>query len=255
MKVLGIDFETQCDNAAETRITEIGAILVDFSTTPDLSNSPRFRTLCYEPDYPPQTDKIVELTGITDATLKEEGRPRREVWPALLGFVQNADIIVAHNKKFDQMVFDSTSKVLGFQPSDKRWLCTWSEVNYPDRFTCKKLSHLAWEHDIEVDRSKLHRADYDVELMLKLLVKYDLNEVLSYANEPWVYIQAIIPAPWQDNGVGKEKASKLGYSWERARGDDKTFSKSWIKRVKTRFVDDEKKKAANIEMMVRVISN
>lgn len=267
MLVLGIDFETQDDDPTTTRVTEVGAILVEFDRAIEgihaLGKSyieeARIADLCWDPSYPPQTPKIVELTGITDHMLTTFGKPTREVFAErLFPLVKQAELIVAYNKAFDQVVYESTCKALDLQtpllPWPLPWLCAYSEVPYPEKFTCRKLTHLAWEHDLQVDREKAHRADYDVELMLNLISLYNINEVLAYSKEPWIYLQAIIPAPWTDNGVGKAKASKLGYGWERARGDERVFPKSWIKRVKARNVDGEKEAAKRVNMDMRVLS-
>ena len=258
MKLLGIDFETQDDQTETTRITEIGAVLVDFSQTLEPSQVytrlKSYQTFCYETDYPPQSQLIVDLTGITDEMLKESGITRRKAFDELFPLVEEADIIVAHNKNFDQKVFEAECRRQARPIPEKRWLCTLTEVPYPAKFTCKKLSHLAWEHDVIVDRALLHRADYDVQIMLYLLAKYDLTSVMTYANEPWVYIQAVFDAPWIDGGVGKAKAQKLGYGWEKAKGDDKSFPKQWVKRVKARHVKEEQDNAEKLALLIRILS-
>jgi DNA polymerase III epsilon subunit-like protein len=253
MRVLGIDFETQDDNATTTRVTEVGAVLVEVNSRGLFIPVEKYRTLCYEPDYPPQTDAIVELTGITDEAMKMQGINRRRAFNHIITMMEKADLVVAHNKAFDETVFRSTCQLLGAPVPDKRWLCTLSEVPYPEKYTCKKLSHLAWEHDLPVDRSKLHRADYDVEVMLMLLEEYDLDKVLAYANEPWVYLQAVFPAPWTDGGVGKAKAQKMRFGWEKAHGDDRIFTKAWVKRVKQSKVEDELIRAERLNLTIRTI--
>ena len=254
MLLLGFDLETQDDVVETTRITEIGAVLADFSKPFELNITKGYQTLCYEPDYPPQRADIVELTGITDARLKEAGIPRKDAFDVLFELVNEAEIIVAHNKNFDQKVFEAECRRQGRAIPTKRWLCTLTEVPYPDKYTCKKLAHLAWEHDVIIDRKKLHRADYDVLVMLNLLAKYDITSVITYANEPWVYMQAVFDAPWIDGGVGKLKAQKLGYNWEKARGDDRAFPKQWVKRVKQRMVKEEQAKAEKLALLTRVLS-
>lgn len=248
MKLLGLDFETQDDKPEITRITEIGAILTD---TDDPGYAKRLNVLCWDTSYPPQTEHIVELTGITDEDLKTKGISRERAFDELVPLVAQADIVVAHNKAFDQKVFEAEMTRQGRGQFSKQWLCTLTEIPYPEKYACKKLSHLAWEHDIQVDRRRLHRADYDVEIMLQLLHKYNLKDILAYAAESWEYLQAVFDAPWVDGGVGKAKAQKLGYGWEKARGDDRSFPKKWVKRVKKRFVPVELEKALKLDLTVR----
>ena len=53
-------------------------------------------------EYPPQTEKIVELTGISDEMLMREGKPRGQVFEEnLLPLVHSADIVMAHRTAFD----------------------------------------------------------------------------------------------------------------------------------------------------------
>lgn len=249
MRLLGLDFETQCDDAENTNITEVGA--VELIWTPggeeEFKVETTYSTLVYSPEYPPQKPEIVELTGLTDEMLKAEGTGPGSALVGLLPLVNRADVILAHNKKFDQRVFESSVKrVMGIEPPKKEWLCTIHDVPYPAKYRCKKLSHLAYDHGLKMDDRVLHRATDDVRLMLELVTtKYPFKAILDYYREPWVYLRADILGPWQgkggDGGVGKEQATSLGYAWEKPRGtDEPVFPKFWVKRVKARQVEQEK---------------
>jgi DNA polymerase III epsilon subunit-like protein len=252
MKMLFVDFETQSDEPSNTNITEIGAALVEMEARENEPPVFHFRdqleTLVYDPAYPPQTDEIVELTGITDARLKAEGILPAVALSKLSPMVAQADVAIAHNKGFDQVVYESSSKRVGLAPvtPPRGWLCTVSEVPYAKKYKCKKLSHLAFDHGMLVDQSQLHRALYDVRLLAYLVtLHYNIHELLAYRDEPWVYLQIQIPPPWigrgGDGGIGKAHAVKLGYSWEKARGTETpVFSKCWVKRVKAKAVETEK---------------
>lgn len=246
MKVLGLDFETQDADAKTTRVTEVGAALYEYNgkSDPLIANEWRkiegFSSLCWEPDYPPQNPAIAELTGITDEMLKNDGKPRREIFARqLLPLVHDADIIVAHKISFDRTVLKSTAKLFDFQVPDREWLCTLTNFDWPKKLTCHKLSHLAYEHSILVDPATLHRAENDVDLMLRLLAKYDFEKVLAYAREPWVYLKAEIAKPWTDGGVQSGIAKSLGFSFERVKGvDEYEWPKKWVTRVKASRLDD-----------------
>jgi DNA polymerase III epsilon subunit-like protein len=235
LNLLFLDFETQSADAKNTNITEIGAHFVKGSLTQD------FSTLVYDHDYPPQTPEIVDLTGITDGDLKREGKSPKEALNDLLMIFKSADLIIAHNTSFDRTVVESTAKRVGLDWPEKEWLCTYSEFPWPEKYTCKKLSHLALDHGVPMDKRKLHRALDDVILLRDLLKLYSLEDVLKYKRSPWVYLKAIISKPWIDGGVQKDQASKMGFGWERCRGtSEPLFEKQWVKRVKEGQVDAER---------------
>lgn len=249
MLILGIDLETQSLDP-HTKITEIGAGLFRSSSTMTVTNSgtefkygwPKeigFSHFCYEENYAPQTQEIIELTGITDLMLKERGHSRKEVILTLLPLMRSCDAIMAHNKAFDQTVLENTAKEVGVNLPEKEWICTNLDIDYPKKFTCHKLSHLALDHGISVDPSKLHRAENDVDLMMALVSKYNIDEILAFARSPWILLKAKIRPPWVgnggDGGIQKEIAQKLGFSYEKIKYLDNVVPvqpKTWIKRIK-----------------------
>jgi hypothetical protein len=103
------------------------------------------------------------------------------------------------------------------------------DVRYPKKYTCKKLKHLAYDHDILMEPGSAHRAVADVRVMLKLLAKYDLNEVIADATEPKVRLRINTPAPWVDK-EGNEYAKAQGYRFE-------SDGKMWVKEVRESEVE------------------
>ena len=85
-----------------------------------------------------------------------------------------------------------------------------------------------------VDPQSLHRALADCKLLARLILeKYSITEIIEYANKPWTYLRALVPAPWTDKEVGKNWARQNGYSWQVCKGTDgPTWDKAWVKRVK-----------------------
>lgn len=240
IKVLGLDFETQDADPKTTNITEVGACLyeVDLETN-EWKKLHGFSTLCYEPDYPPQTQKIIDLTGITDQMLLDEGASRADVFNLqLLPLVQQADIIMAHKTSFDWTIFLAQCTRMGVTPPVKELLCTLTNFPWPKRITCLKLSHIAYEHSILIDPATLHRAENDVDLMVHLVAsKYNFKDVLAYARKPWIYLKADILAPWigkgGDGGIQKGIAVGLGFSYETVKGTDfPVWPKKWVGRFK-----------------------
>lgn len=243
-KILGLDFESTGDDVKNDHITEVGAMLVEPKNN-CYEVLEKLQQFVYEPHYPKLSPFIQDLTGITDDKLETNGIDPVRMLGLLAPLMESADYIVAHNKKFDQNLLEAVATRYKFPLPKKTWICSYTEVPYPEKYTCRKLSHLALDHGMDVSGRRLHRALDDVELMLDFMFKYyKFEDVISYAKEPWVYLRARIPAPWEDGGVGKAQATKLGYSWERARGtDEPIINKCWVKRVKQAQVTSETTRA------------
>ena len=102
--IVVLDFESTGLNTARARIIEVGAVrLVDGTVTET------FQQLVDPQEILSQ--KITEITGITDAAL--QGQPTAaEVLPKLLAFI-GGDPIAAHNASFDASLLRSELKRLG----------------------------------------------------------------------------------------------------------------------------------------------
>lgn len=234
LRLLGLDFETQGSDAATTNVTEVGAVLVESSG----QDAPLqiFNQLVWEPGYPAQTQEIIELTGITDEQLQMRGKPLRETLLSLFGLIEQADYVLAHNVGFDREVLRASAARVGLTPPERPWVCTWQDVPYPAKYKCKKLSHLALDHGIQMDGRDLHRATEDVKLMLELvLTRYDFAEILRYKAIPDIIVRAVVPHPRQDNGAGKDLARASGFRWQEV--DGKKFELCWVKKIKVDQLD------------------
>lgn len=247
MKLLFIDFETQGDDPKTTRPTEVGALLIERGEPTGYVTEKtglrdyhfriirRFQELIYDPaTYTPQTQEIIDITGITDDMLKAEGKAPAVVFPTLGQLIEQADYVLAHNREFDQGVYEATCLRLALTPAKpkQRWICTWKDVPYAKKYRCKRLSHLAYDHGVIVPPEELHRAINDVELLARLITtKYDLDEIIKYANTPELYLRAMVPPPWEDGGAGRDQAKKHGFRWQDP-GDGRVFEKFWVKKIR-----------------------
>lgn len=255
MKVLFIDFETNSPDAKTAHFTEVGLSLYDYHNktwTKDMGTS----CFAYEPEYPPQPEKIVELTGITDEMLKQYGSPRKDVIEMVKNtYMSRADIIVAHKIAFDKTVLFSSAKLFDIELPEKEWLCTLTNFPWPEKYTCHKLGHLGWEHDLDVKASTLHRAQDDVDLLQKLVAKYDFEKVLEYAREEWVYLKAPeMIGPWVDGGKQTGIAKSLGFSWEQVKGvEQHKWDKTWVTRVKASRLEALAEKVRTSESPFRLV--
>lgn len=258
-KLLGLDFETQSLDIENTNATEVGAILIESYEPNEIANwvdgTPNKETvqtvikeldqLIWEPGYPPQPKEIVELTGITDEMLKQGLEPSLVFKNFLFPLMDQADYIVAHNAQFDKGILYAVAKRYSLTVPEKPWVCTRTQVPYPERFNCRKLSHMALDHGIKMDGRELHRATSDVRLMLEVLGRYSFTKILDYIAEPQVMLRIVVPGPWEDKGVGKNEAAKLGYGWEKPRGYEysgEAYPKCWVKLVKASQVEKEMSK-------------
>lgn len=257
MKLLGVDFEAQHEDAETTPITEIGAVALwrglpvqdsdreagwgnqDFAWSKQLSQ------LVYHPGYPPQDPEIVELTGITDEMLKKDGMEPKAVMPLLCTWVAEADYVIAYNKLYDETLFKAVCTRLSLPIPDTPWICGLADLPWPGRKPCMRLSHLAFDKRVPFDPDSLHRATDDALLMFKTIFKcFTWEEIMAYYNTPWSFLKAEIPPPWigrgGDGGTGRDVAKKHGYSYEYAKGTDTPhFPKAWVKRVKSTRLDAE----------------
>jgi hypothetical protein len=156
------------------------------------------------------------------------------------------DAVVAYNAQFDRQMFmaevmrgawllNPRIKLMAEVP----WVCAMEDAESNYAFKCWRLSHLALDKGVAVNPADLHRAVADVELMRKMLVQsgetYD--SLLTYNRDPWCVIQALVEAPWKDGGRGTTAAKQLGFTWERVKGSDVVYEKSWVRRVKQKDMD------------------
>lgn len=165
--------------------------------------------------------------------------------------------VFAYNAKFDRAhVHKAYERYMPsvFIPAcfTGEWFCAMEHLPSNYRFKCWKLGHIALDYGIAVNPAELHGAYEDVCLMRQLLEKsgHTPQEVIAFANEPWIVLRAITEAPWKDNGVSNKLAQSHGYTWQKPRGYDKSFDKCWVKRVKQSAVDTEIKKAEGLQIVV-----
>ncbi len=244
-KLFAVDFEAQDEDPKTTLPTEFGGMLVEYTENPDptMVELERYEQLlfCENMGYKAQSEKVIELTGITDDMLRRNGvDPVVYLRDIIFPVMERADFILAHNKKYDETLFNTFCRRMGLTPPEKVWICSYQDIPYPAKYTCKKLSHLALDHKIKMDDRELHRVTGDVELLLEVVKLYKFSVILKYASTPWVFIKVEVPKPWHDNGVGKDLAKKLGFGWQQARGTDEPFfDQSWVKRVKVDQLETE----------------
>ncbi len=220
----------------------MGAVKYDY-TDKQWSKVGEFSEFIWDESYPPQPEAIVELTGITTGLLKEQGQAPGEVFPLLTIFLRDVDVMVAHQASFDRAFLQESLKRLNLEMPEKEWLCTKSNFDWPAKYTCHKLTHLALENFIEFRMRDMHRATADCNLLQQLIARYDFDQALAYAREPFIVVKGKIAGPWEDGGEQNGIGKSLGFAWERL-GDGRTFPKTWVKKIKKNQLDSLKEKIA-----------
>jgi len=222
---IAIDFETQGFNAETDAPTELG--LVAFNDKFEELYSLNY--IIQSPLTKPQSNEIIEITGITDAMIAG-GVQESEVVEQIYPRIKEAKAIFAYNAPFDNAFLKEMLKRQEAPLTDVLVVDVMRDIDYPNRFNCKKLSHLAYDHGIVEHPDNLHRAINDVRLMIKLLAKYDLQKMISNAKEPKVLLRMMTKGPWEDKGVSNEYAKANGFRFY-------PDTKSWCKEVRESEVE------------------
>ena len=219
--VIGIDLETTGLSAAEDRITEIGAALVEWETGKPL----KLMSTLVNPGRP-IPEEITKITGITDEQVDLYGKSEKAAFAELHDLMSYADYAAAFNgSRFDQPFYLAACSRLGVEPSGIFWLDLSSDVKYPPEITTRNLQHLAADHGFVSPYR--HRAIFDVFTMLKIGSYYNLGAIVARAQEPTVYIQAVV------DFANNQKAKDFSFRWHPG-------SKVWWKALKTSDYEAEK---------------
>lgn len=117
-----VDVETTGPNAKEDRITEIGAVVVEFSPLGCVLNVVDEASSLVDPGVP-IPEKVQRLTGITDAMVKGCLLDEK-AWGDRL----NQDLIIAHGAHFDRKVIE---RYFPFT-ADRPWACSGKDVPWGD---------------------------------------------------------------------------------------------------------------------------
>lgn len=246
MNILLLDFEATSVDPKTARVLEIGAMLTDSAFTPTGAGMSQ---LVWESGYPALTAEVEKVTNISQDMLTREGVRPLEAFSELAELAEHhqVDAVIAYNTAYDHELFKAEVERQGFgrMPGIARmlqvpWICAMSDLETNYAFKSWRLMHVALEYGVTVNPKELHRAIADVELMRQMLVAAGATPggMLNFKQEPWIFVRAVTTAPWEDGGKSNEIAKSLGFRWERAAGSDRTFSKSWVKRIKERHLPE-----------------
>jgi len=225
---IGIDFETQGFSAEKDAPTEIGLVIFNDKFEELFS----FNAIIKSPLTRPQTQEIVEITGITDQMIIEQGIEEAKVANIVHEHLRTVGAMFAYNSPFDMAFLKAFFSRNGLEIPNLPVIDVMRDIPYPKRLNCRKLSHLAYDHGIIEPKENLHRAVNDVRLMIKLLSKYNLQEAIANAKEPKVKIRISPPPPWEDKSANE---------WVKANGFKfVSESKTWEKTVRRSEYENER---------------
>lgn len=225
MRLLGLDFETTGLDTSKERITEAGMVLWDVELKRPMTTVGVFY---HDESYPPLSDEIKRLTGLTDEILREFGTaPKGNLeWLERYCSTHKVDYIVAHNgENFDKpLLFAELHRhdVPGICLRSLPWIDTRTDIPFPTEPDSRRLRHLAL--DCGFINPFEHRAVFDVLTMMKVLSHYNIQDILAYQKIPFCTVRAMV------NYDNRELAKAQRFSWEKI--GEKTYPKCWVKRVK-----------------------
>lgn len=218
---IGFDFETQGFVAETDAPTEFG--MVSFNEKGEELLAMNF--IIKSPLTKPQTKEIIDVTGITDEMIESEGVEESEVVKQIVPVLKTAKALFAYNAPFDTGFLKALLGRHGVETLGIPVICAMRGIDYPKRFSCKKLSHLAFDHGILPEQGSAHRAIVDVRLMIKLITKYDVEKIVQLSKEPKVQLRIFTEKPWEDGGKSNEYAKEQGFKFDPP-------SKTWRKEVR-----------------------
>jgi len=216
MRILFFDLETTGLDINTCEITELAYAIYD---APKKRIVEAHSTLVRVDGEIPEV--VTALTGITKEMLDENGIP---VLSAMHLFSTACDrdisFVCGHNAAgYDYPIlkriggyFDIYAKSLNLPIIDTR-----VDLPFKDEKNCNKLTHLL--SDMGYANPFPHSAMADVYSCIKLFSLFDYQEVVNYASEPTLTVQAIV------NYDNREKASSKGFRWDGG-------TKRWLKKIK-----------------------
>lgn len=252
-RVLALDLESTGLDLNKDRITEIGLILWDIEAKKPLCLSSEYLWTPQLPTY--ITAENAELTGITPEMLAEFGvHPTTAINHFLMICREHSvEALVAHNGLgFDKPLLLNEMKRFGYPDKDIVYVDNLPMIDTKCHLPLKykpdstKLKYMGCDHGFL--NPFQHRALFDVASMMQIFSQYDIKEIVEEMKAPRLVVRAMVPAPWTDNGVGKDKARKNGYSWENV--DKFKFDKAWVKKIRADKYNEEQKLMEGYEVAI-----
>lgn len=232
--LLGIlDFETNGKEAKDCHPLELAIRTYDTDTK---KRGRPLSWLFWDEIYRGQiSEEITDLTGISEDLCERDGQSQATVLNAFGNTLSTKiDVLVAYNAVFDRTILERLHRGFGKAIPKQPWFCAQTHLPWPLRMQrCQQLQHRALDIGLPMDSRESHRALADVNLICDIFDLYDMNDVMEYWKIPSIYVKAMVPPPWEDNGVGMAAAKAEGFRFEKAAGENEpVFPKKWVKKFK-----------------------
>jgi DNA polymerase-3 subunit epsilon len=229
MRILSLDFETSWTtpvNPKQARIFEVGAVLYDTAAKSPVKILSEF---VFEQEHPISPKELVDLTGITDDMRKQWGIRLSTCLILLNRMLTDCDYVIAHNgNDFDRPLLYAEAERIGYPVLSKPWIDSKLDIDFPPQVQSRKLTHLCAEMGFVNPFS--HRAVFDALSVLKLLEKFNIDDVVASSLKP--NCQVIASVSYDKKHLAKER----GYYWN---GEEKY----WWKAMKLDKAEKEKAEA------------
>lgn len=227
MLIMGVDTESNHFDPELARMTEFGMVLWDTELGLPVEIESH---IVKEVDLGPLSDKIIELTGITNKMVEDYGKSPYVVFDRFMRMYSKADYMLAHNGNnfdrpfiknfFNRYLTDDEKKLL----YPKHWIDSLTDVDYPDICSHRSMTYLQGFYGI-LNPFK-HRAVTDILTTLTILHKnFDWNDILELSKSPT--LRFIAEVDYHDRDVAKDQKFKF----------TKVPYNAWYRDIKKLLVD------------------
>lgn len=201
MLVIGIDVETTGVDKVNDEIIELGAVVWDTEANKPVA---MLNHLVQQPSKGCLSQKIVDLTGITDDDLVNFGIDESQAIREFLKLARKCEYVVAHNgNNFDKFFIDKALSRIG-EVLGLPWIDSMTDIPYST--TTRKLTYLAAEHNFL--NPFRHRALFDVLTMLEICSKYDWKDTVSRSLSKTILVVAKV------SKENRHLAKNKGFRWD-----------------------------------------
>lgn len=223
MIILGLDFETNGLDPNKCDILEFGAVLWDLKKSKPLYIASDF--ILPDSTHFEIEEDIKILTGIEEEDLYSYGIPIESASNKISEMTDRATCIVTHfGIEFDRIIYERLMNLVKYKYKKVFWIDTGYDIEYPKNIRTRKLNYLSFEHGLMPFQS--HRALFDVLTMLNILSKYNMDEIIQFAQTPLLRVTAHLDFDKKDLAI------KSGFYWNKEK-------KIWAKVIREGMLKKE----------------
>ncbi|MFA4795650.1 3'-5' exonuclease [Leptospira kirschneri] len=223
MIILGLDFETNGLDPNKCDILEFGAVLWDLKKSKPLYIASDF--ILPDSTHFEIEEDIKILTGIEEEDLYSYGIPIVSASNKISEMTDKATCIVTHfGIEFDRVIYERLMNLVKYKNKKVFWIDTGYDIAYSKNIRTRKLNYLSFEHGLMPFQS--HRALFDVLTMLNILSKYNIDEIIQFAQTPLLRVTAHLDFDKKDLAI------KSGFYWNKEK-------KIWVKVIREGILKKE----------------